>query len=143
MKNPNNYLCRKVCWWEQRVEAVPCWSEFRLRWEGRDKRLHPSASEETWNMLKLILSLKKSVANVSHSSSFFQLKFLGKLGLLMDTVMIIYSICEKYREGMFYGVFYVFNVYGSRDKQERSGSKINKRGIWSGCENSLCSTCTE
>ncbi len=43
--------------------------------------------------------------------------------------MIIYSMCEKYREGMFYGVFYVFNVYGSRDKQERSGSKINKRGI--------------
>ncbi len=33
--------------------------------------------------------------------------------------MIIYSICEKYRELMFYGMFYVFNVYGSRDKQER------------------------
>lgn len=75
-KKSNNYLCRKVYWWEQRVEAVPCWFEFRLSWEGRDRRLHPSASEETWNMLKLILSLIKSVVNVSHSSSFFQLKFL-------------------------------------------------------------------
>ncbi len=75
------------------------------------------------------VSQKKCCQRVTHSSSFFQLRFLGKLGLLMDTVMIIYSMCEKYREGMFYGVFYVFNVYGSRDKQERSGSKINKRGI--------------